>query len=68
MMVVGQSNDLNQSGPFYVSSQNWGSNGVRGGDYDRGLGWRESFDASRVVPTASENRPYTIYALPLIAY
>ena len=26
------------------------------------------FDASRVVPTASENRPYSIYALPLISY
>ena len=25
-------------------------------------------DASRVVPTATENRPYSIYALPLISY
>ena len=27
-----------------------------------------NFDASRVVPTASDNRPYSIYLVPLISY
>ena len=32
-------------------------------------GWNIlGFSATRVVPTATENRPYTIYALPLISY
>ena len=26
------------------------------------------FNANRVVPTTTENRPYSIHALPLIAY
>ena len=26
------------------------------------------FDASRVVPTASDNHPYSIYMVPLISY
>ena len=68
MMVVGQSNDLNQTGPFYVSSQGSGVNGVMGGAYRDNLGWRESFSASRSVPTATEVRPYSFIALPLIAY
>ena len=27
-----------------------------------------SFDASRVVPTASDNHPYSMYFVPLITY
>ena len=27
-----------------------------------------SFEASRVVPTASDNHPYSIYLVPLITY
>ena len=37
--------------------------GKAGGDYRK-----VNFDASRVVNTDTEVRPYSIYALPLIAY
>ena len=38
--------------------------GPSGGGNDR----MAKFDASRVVSTSTENRPYSIFALPLIAF
>jgi len=38
------------------------SGGESGGDYELAI------DASRVVPTSSENRPYNMALVPLIAY
>ena len=58
-------NTYGVSGAFYPASNSTDAlvtnmNGARSR--------REYFSASRVVPTTTENRPYTIYALPLIAY
>ena len=57
----------NYSGPFYVASlTNWPGNGFQAPDRI----WRESlgFDASRAVPTATDNHPYSMYLVPLITY
>ena len=51
------------SGAFYSGETVSRTFGEGKGSADHG-----KFDASRVVPTASENRPYSIYALPLISY
>lgn len=40
----------------------------RDGNGDRWKGGTVSFDASRVVPTASENRPHVVELLAVIAY
>lgn len=49
-------------GAYYVSSRgNWNDSG---GDYQSDYGRNMSFDASRVVPTANENRPKNM-AFPL---
>ena len=56
-----------ESGALYVSnyielwSAQWDENGEAGFSF-------LNFDASRVVPTASDNRPYSMYLVPLISY
>lgn len=42
--------------------------GATASDHQTGVANGLSFDASRVVPTALENRPYSITFLPLVAY
>ena len=39
----------------------------RGGD-DSSHMMEYTFNANNVVPTSTENKPYTIYALPLLTY
>ena len=56
------------TGAFYGASelQTKKELGDSNGSYS---GWNIlGFSATRVVPTATENRPYSIYALPLISY
>ena len=42
--------------------------GATANDHQTGVADGLSFDASRVVPTALENRPYCIALIPLVAY
>ena len=55
------------AGPFFVDD-----NEFEGGTYSSlardGQDKKTFFDLSRAIATAPENRPYTIYALPLISY
>lgn len=56
------------TGAFYGASalQSKKELGDSNGTYS---GWNIlGFSAARVVPTATENHPYSIYALPLISY
>jgi len=41
---------------------------LAGGSWEGGSTTRIFVDASKVVPTSSENRPYNIALVPLIAY
>lgn len=56
------------SGAFYGASE-LQSEPDLGDSRSNYSGWNTlGFSASKVVNTATENRPYSIYALPLIAF
>lgn len=62
-----QTPSTNYSGAFYVASLTQWPNSSP--DKMSNI-WRGDlgFDASRVVPTASDNHPYSMYFVPLITY
>lgn len=62
-----QLNNISADGVFSISDeqQYWNKQGRS----ERIISNRNvNFDASRVVPTSTDNHPYSIYALPLISY
>ena len=64
-MVWGSDEDYGISGAFFrASNTTRGMTGGNAGTRD----YRTSFSASRSVPTATEVRPCSFIALPLIAY